>query len=177
MTKLFLAAAGLVLIVAGSGLIFAGSQSYRKLRKVLERPWRIERLIYRHHRLFGGIVVAGALTLLLMLGMYHGQKFASSAAHLSRGAYLVELARVALWIFAAFALLIGIVIAIRPSAIKRFEVLANRWIEPLPTVALASETQPQKPVGTLSRTPIRVGLLLLLIGISCLLSAARMHAG
>jgi len=177
MTKLFLATAGLVLIVAGSGLIFVGSQSYRKLRKVLERQWRVERSIYRHHRLFGGIIAIGALTLLLMLGMHHGQEFASGAAHLSRGAYLVELVRVALWVFAAFALLIGIVIAIRPSAIKGFEALANRWIEPLPTVALAPETQPQKPVGALSRTSTRVGLLLLLGGGACLWVAARMGGG
>lgn len=159
MTKPALVVLGLVLIVAGVGALFSGSARYRRLRQMLERPWRAERMIYRHHRAFGGGIVAGALVLLAVLTRYHGISFETLSWPSSRGAQLVLLVRIAAWSFACLALPIGMIVAIRPSVLKAIEVKANRWVEPSPSAL---------------HGPGQFGTLLLVAGIACLLLAIAM---
>jgi hypothetical protein len=130
--------------MAGIGLL-----QDRKLWEVLERPQRVERFIYRHHRLFGGIIVAGAMVMLAFLVGGHG--LAGTVAW--RASSASQMALMAVWALAAFALIIGIFIGIRPSALKGFEAIANRWIQLFPAIPLTSR---------------QIGVLLLIAGIACL---------
>ena len=142
--SIFFAVAGVALAIAGVGLL-----QDRKLWEVFERQQRVERFIYRHHRLFGGIIVAGAMVVLVFLVAGHG--LAGTVAWRSSSAG--QMALMAVWALAAFALIIGIFIGIRPSALKGFEAIANRWIQLFPAIPLTSR---------------QIGVLLLIAGIACL---------
>lgn len=149
---------GVVLIVAGSSALMFHSARYRYLRQLLERPWRVERFIYRHHLAFGGAVVAGALIFLILLFRYHSIDLRNFSWPASHGALLMLLVRSAAWVFAGLALLIGVIVAVRPSALKGIEQKANRWVGPSPPTFFQHRN---------------VGILLLVAGIACLWLAAR----
>jgi len=154
-----IAGIGLLLMAAGQPVtpdVRRGWLLKRNLGEVLERPRRVERFIYRHHRLFGGAVVAGALTLLVLIGIDYGRMVATSVWRSAPGA---QLALVAVYALVVFALIIGIYIAVRPSALKGFESLANRWIQLFPATR---------------RTSRQIGGALLVAGIVCLMVAVRM---
>ncbi len=156
MTRSLLVAIGLVFIVAGAGVLLSGVARYRELLKTLDRPWRTERLIYRHHRAFGGGIAVGAVILLAVLARHHGISFKPLSWPSSGAAQLMLLVRLAAWSFACLSLPIGIIIAIRPSVLKGIEVKANRWVQPsLPAVL----------------EPGQFGTLLLVAGSACLLLA------
>jgi hypothetical protein len=149
---------GLVLVVVGASLLFSRSAYYRKLRKTLERPWRVERFIYRHHRLSGGTIVVGSLIFLTLLGRYHGIRFETLSWPSSGGAQLLLLARLSAWLFATLTLVVGLVVAIRPSLLKGVEAKANRWIQPAPPGS--------PPTGQLGALLLVAGLVVLLLAIS-----------
>lgn len=152
-----LAVIGLTLMVAGGGALLAGSERYRMLLKVLDRPWRFERFIYRHHLAFGMGIVAGAGFLLFVLARHHDLSIQSISWPTSRGAQLMLLGRAVAWLFAALALFIGLIVVIRPSLLKGVETSTNRWIDP--------------SLPALFRS-MQLGTLLLVAGIGCLLMAA-----
>ena len=131
----------------------------------LNRYQRIERPLYRHHRIFGTAVIAGACILLASLGKLHIHLFATGASTPLPG---VRLAMLAGWVLAIMTLVIGITIAIRPSALKRFEAVSNRWIEPFSAPADNGINR------LIRRFPKRIGMLLLAAGIACLWTATRM---
>lgn len=171
--KWYLAGTGVVLVITGIGLIFsaAGWSPNCKPCQVLEHPRRVEWFIYRHHRLFGGAITAGALLLIMLLGIYRTRMVETSLWRSSVGA---QLALIAIWVLAAFALIIGAYILIRPSALKGFEAMANRWIEPFPTVVSSVVAWKRKVIPAPLSTPKRTGMLFLLAGIGCLLVVAKM---
>lgn len=154
MAKLLLAAIGLILIIAGCSALLVGSARYRTLRLVLDRSWWVERYIYRHHLAFGAAIIAGALAFLALLARYHGVGGEITHWPAFRGAQLMLLGRLAAWLFAALALVIGVIVVVRPSVLKTIEAISNRWVEPSPTALLP---------------PRLLGILLLAAGIACLL--------
>lgn len=156
MTQLGLAALGVLLAVAGVGVLLSSPARYRKLQKKLDRPWYVERYIYRHHLAFGAGVVVGAMVLLAVLTRYHGTDIDSLGWPTSRGQQLMLLARGVMWLFAVLAWVIGMIVLIRPSVLKGIERKTNRWVEH-PTSSLLS--------------PRVFGILLLGVGIVCLLLA------
>lgn len=88
--------------------------------RVLDRQWQIERLIYRHHRLFGAIV--------LLAGAF----FFWQLARFERPALFNEhsTTMVLAWVLLVgqtFNLIIGLVILLRPSLLKPVEAVSNRW--------------------------------------------------
>lgn len=169
--KTIFAVGGLALVLAGIGLILVDSRLYRRLKFALERPWRVEKFIYRHHRPAGAIFLVGGVVFLAFLGRYHGQIIESSQWHASRGFQLTWLVA---WVFAAFALFVGIFVFFRPSALKTFESLANRWIELFPVAVSGTVSLRQKFTAILLRAPKRAGMILLLAGLTCLLTAAKL---
>ena len=156
---MFFAIIGAASAIAGIGLLLKSS-----LLEVFERPRRVERFIYRHHRLFGGAIAAAALMLLVLIGVYHHRIVETSVWYLAPG---VQPALIAVYGLIVFALIIGIYVGIRPSALKGVEALANRWIEPFP-----KDVSGVAPLNV-RRNFIR-GMLLLLTGLSCLVAAAKM---
>lgn len=175
---MFFAVAGAALVMVGIGLLLvaasqaATAQEQRgllkhNLREVLERPWRVERFVYRHHRAFGSAIAVGALMLLALLGTYKLPE--TNAWRVPLG---VQLTLISVWVLLVFALVIGIYILVRPSALKGFESLANRWIEPFSTPAKESAAENDKPAGFLCCNFHRAGMLSLLAGLCCLVAAA-----
>lgn len=124
-----------------------------RLWEVLERPWGVERFIYRRHRLFGGAIVVGVLVFLAVLGVAPTRLFNTVLLGGSGG----KLAVLLVWTLAIAVLVIGIIVLLRPSALKSVEGRANRWIQLFPTVL----------------TSRQIGGLLLVVGIVCLGVASR----
>lgn len=165
--SLFFTLSGAAAVVAGIGFLLATARPPDKpdtlrgrllnggLQEVLERPRRVERFIYRHHRLFGSAIAAGAMALLALLGAGQSRLFGTVLPGGSGG----RVAMLLVWALAVAVLVIGIIVLVRPSALKGVEALANRWIELFPVTM---------------RTSRQIGVLLLVVGIVCLGVAARM---
>lgn len=179
---LILALSGVVLAIAGLGLlllaalqpgaadIWPGQLMNFGMRDWLERPRHVERFIYRHHRVFGSAIVVGALLLLGFLVTYHDRLVERIPWRALLGA---KLALTAVWVLLLFALTIGAYILFRPSALKRFESLANAWIEPLAASASEGGGSEKKLALLMCHKPLRTGILFLLAGLSCLVAAAK----
>ena len=130
------------------------------LAAVLDARRAIERPLYRHHRVFGAAVIAGALAWFATLWTLR-DRFPVPGEY----AGTVTLA---LCTLAAFALGIGVFLLIRPSALKRFEATANRWIEPLPSSGKGDASASYAVINRLVvRAPRFTGLLLLTAGLGC----------
>jgi hypothetical protein len=171
-------------LVAGAGLLLMPERAFgeqsrwrewlleRDLTALLNRYQRIEKPLYRHHRLVGAALTAGALTLLYLLGKLQGYLFATNAWDHILG---VRLAMLFAWMLGFLALIIGIFFLIRPSTLKGVENLSNRWIGPPPSTF--QQAEPAKGINHLIlRFPRHTGILLLLAGFTCLGAAARMAA-
>jgi len=123
--------------------------------RLLDRQWRIERLVYKHHRFFGLLVLAASvfciwqMTRAELTGLVNG----SSAASLLLWMLLLAL---------AFNLLVGLIILFRPSLLKPLEAFANRWHH----LDAADESRP----GGLRLT----ATLLALVGLAVLLGSATL---
>lgn len=123
---------------------------------LLETPRRIERFVYRHHRLSGAAIMLGA-------GFFIW-RIASSGVLWSRG---IDFQAPLLWLLGGaivLAFMVGLVILIRPSGLKPVEVWANRWMGPDP--------------GTLrewlNRHPRVLGLLVMSISLYALMVFGRL---
>jgi len=158
-------ATGALLLLA-PGALREGSRWRRWLLDVdlaalLDARRAIERPLYRHHRVFGAAVIAGALAWFATLWTLR-DRFPVPGEY----AGTVTLA---LCTLAAFALGIGVFLLIRPSALKGLEAAANRWIETFPSGgwrdAPAGYYQLFKRV--VLRAPRFTGLLLLTAGLGC----------
>lgn len=87
----------------------------------LDRQWRIERGIYRHHRLAGLLVIAAALLFF----------FKTWPVGLLAPPQITEGWLLAWWLLAIgnlFNLLVGVVLLLRPSHLRPLEAASNRWI-------------------------------------------------
>jgi hypothetical protein len=170
--------AGAFALAAGAGLLIVAGGTRRErawLRRwlleidliaLLDRRRSIERPLYRHHRAFGAIVIAGAVASLATLWNFHDHPLLTSVLPGILGAWGVRAVILASWALAAFALGIGVFLLIRPSALKGFETAANRWIESSPADGNDFITR------LVLRAPRLTGLLLLAAGLGCLLAVA-----
>lgn len=107
--------------------------SLRRATRPLDIPRNADHLFYRHHRLYGAVVVALALFLLHFLVFGERQPFWRElfpTDYRDIAVVLADVARLVLWIFSVFALMIGTLVFARPSVLKRFERRANRWLTP-----------------------------------------------
>ena len=103
------------------------------LAALLDQRHTIERPLYRHHYAFGAIVIAGAIASLVTLWKFRDHPLVTSVLLGSLGTWGFEAVILTSWVLAVFALGIGAFLLVRPSALKRFETAANRWIEPFPS--------------------------------------------
>lgn len=107
--------------------------SMRRVTRALDIPRNIDRWFYRHHRLYGAAVVLLSIALLSFLAFGRPDSaWRSLFGPENRvvGEILVDTARVVLWILSLFALAVGTVVLVRPSALKSAEAVANRWLTP-----------------------------------------------
>jgi len=132
------AAVGVLLIVRPdiSLRIHARSSRWVDTRRFLEklnRAWYLEASFYRHHRLLGGSMMAGAAYVLWSwLQAYDRMQVLSLAPQLRAQALDWIVAGLESTVVAIhfLALLLGLVIWARPSLIKGLEARANHWYGP-----------------------------------------------
>lgn len=107
------------------------SFSLRRTLRPLEISRNIDRHIYRHHKLFGLLVIlASTYTIYSILfsmpsriDTFISVRFPPLAAE-----WILNTLNLFLLLGNLFAIIIGLVIHTRPSALKDFEARANRWV-------------------------------------------------
>jgi hypothetical protein len=126
---------GVMLIVNSAALFRIAERmntwvSTRQAMRPLDEPITIERGVYRWHRVIGMLIVAGALyTLYVLVLRLKGPEMIwmlTSLFRTSVAGWFAESLRVFLVVVNFAAVLIGIVMVARPSALKRLEAWANR---------------------------------------------------
>lgn len=98
----------------------------------LNRPRYQERAFYRHHRLFGSLIVIFSVFCIYMLGIYLGEARLMNVMHRLTssefGRWLILDLYYILLAGLVISLVTGIVILVRPSVLKNLEAKANRWL-------------------------------------------------
>ena len=175
--RLAVATAGLVAVAVAALLLLIPKASWSMrsrlqralleadLTTIIDRRFTIERGIYRHHRLFGAFVIAGAFSGLALLFSIGSAQPAVVSAIAALGPTGVGVVVASGAITVLLVLLAGGTLILRPSALKGIEGRANRWIDPLS--ASASRTSVARLFTSSPRT---MGTLLLLAGLVCLLN-------
>ena len=95
----------------------------------MEKRHTTERFLYRHHRSFGVLLLAGGIfTLYVMSGSRWGRNL-TTAFSLSEWAWLAsDLTTVLMVMNGILATVLGILMFIRPSLLRGVEAQLNRWI-------------------------------------------------
>lgn len=148
--------------------------STREALRPLDEPRDIKRFVYRHHRVIGVLVVAGAVYSLDVLTF--GFQTATLARVL-RGlasqqllGMVLDSLRLFLIVANAAALLAGLVLTFRPSLLKGAESWADRTYTPGDAKRL--EEMRFEPDNWVSRHPRPAGVMALIGGAYVLLSLA-----
>jgi len=105
--------------------------SLRRATRPLDIPRNVDRWFYRHHRLYGLVVVVLAVFLLYFLAFGHASPawtVAFDREYRELAEMGAEAARFVLWIVAILGVIVGTLVFARPSALKGIERWANRWI-------------------------------------------------
>lgn len=147
--------------------------SMRRATRVFDIPRNVDRWFYRHHRIYGAAVVILAVTLLSFLAFGQPQLAWQSLfepANRVAGEILVDTARVILWILGLFALAVGVVVFLRPSALKAFEAWSNRWLTPRRALRNVEATEYHGAEQWVRRHPRGWGVAVALLSAVCLLA-------
>lgn len=130
-------------LLLGLGLIFAPALtlaindkintrfSMREKTKVMEKPIHSEPFFYKHAKISGVIVTGGALFILFSLltfNFYALIPYLPKSLSVPVWQWLLQAGQVFFLITGVFILIFGLVVLIRPSQLKHFEQVANRWI-------------------------------------------------
>lgn len=100
---------------------------------LLNQPRYQEKVFYRHHRIFGSLIVVFSVFCVYMLGIYLGkaqlmdtvQRLTSSefGRWLILDLYYILLAGLVI------SCIVGLIVLLRPSLLKSLEAKANRWLD------------------------------------------------
>ena len=129
------------------------------LSAFLDRRFMIERPIYRRHRMVGTLVLVGATASLALLVLAVGSPYSIGLRRLL-GVLGFRVAVATVGAAALMLLLIGFCLIVRPSVLKGFESVANRWIAPSGSAIDLSRS--------ILRAPRLFGALLMAAGAACL---------
>jgi len=131
----------------------------------LNKPRYQERLFYRFHHLFGGLVIVFALISIYMLYFYTDIKPLIQnivlMADTAFGKWLLESLYYILLGANILALVIGVIIFFRPSLMKEAEKKSNYWVETEEKLKVLDKTK-DLPDTVLSGNPRIFGALILL---------------
>ena len=161
---------GLFLLIAPSRVARLGEimnrwVSTQAFFDAINRPRYQEKFIYRHHRIFGGVVSLLSICTLYMLVFYSGMEvtagFFESLAQTSFERWLFTNLYYMLVFVVVLALACGVVIFVRPSALKRLEAWSNRWIATDDKLKTLDEVH-ELPGGIFSSRPRLFGIFVLL---------------
>jgi hypothetical protein len=98
-----------------------------KIEEHFDRPRWVERMAYRHHRLVGGVLFAGALFILYTFVFTYNVRRISAA--IPTGSWrLMDVLVGLLIIGSVVAALVGIIILAKPSLLRDVEKSTNSWV-------------------------------------------------
>lgn len=102
-----------------------------KLANMLDSPHKIERALYRNHRVVGILVLGGSTyilyTLLVILNKKEFANLLGGIWNAYVAAWLVEALVISLVAGSVLAMVVGVFMLIRPSLLKDFEARVNSW--------------------------------------------------
>ncbi|MEW6314276.1 MAG: hypothetical protein AB1513_09600 [Pseudomonadota bacterium] len=102
-----------------------------RLSHPLDRIFRIERFVYRNHRVMGTLILGGSLFVLYVFLFNFDQKVTITVLtrEMPRAlvAWLLEAMVILLSVGSMFAAIVGALLFVRPSLMRGFEAAANRW--------------------------------------------------
>lgn len=140
---LFIIIGSVIALLFGLGLIFAPAItltinnkintrfSMRQKTKVMEKPIHSEPFFYKHAKISGTLVTAGALFILytlLTFNFYALIPYLPKSFSPSVWQWLLQAGQVFFLITGVFILIFGLIVLIRPSQLKNVEQVANHWI-------------------------------------------------
>ena len=142
----------------------------------LDKPRYQERIIYKHHRIMGSLIVLGAVyTLVIFLRLDMDTMLA--------GLLSIGLEKGTEWIYMAVyylliggnivATVVGIVIFIRPSVLKNIENIMNKWYLPEQNLKILDQ-QHNIALSILPGNPRLFGLMVALGGVYIMLTMAEL---
>lgn len=98
----------------------------------LDRSIGVECFFYRHHRLFGALLILAAVySLYKVIFSLEREALAQALAALLPQAFtrtLVDAAFGYVYLIGLLAVVVGVILLVRPSALKSVEAWSNRWI-------------------------------------------------
>lgn len=162
--------AALVLIAAPARALAFGDKLNREfsvgwVQRVLDEPRRAEPFIYRHHRIVGFLfIVATVYFFWIFATSYRVDALAAIYDGLLPAPVLDILAdtlTAVLVIGNAAGFAVGVVMLLRPSALKKAEAAANRWID-TDRAAATLDRRVDRPEGYAHAYPRRLGVMILL---------------
>lgn len=162
--------AGLVLVISPQLALQIGDKLNREfsvgwLKHALDAPRNSQPFIYRHHRIVGLFLLLATLYFFWVFATgYRTDALAAMFAGTLPPVVLELLATTAtvvLVIGNALGLMLGVLMLTRPSALKRVEALANRWVD-TDKAAEILDRRVDRPEGFASQYPRRLGLAILL---------------
>jgi len=125
-----------IMLIVDSARVFRLSDrmntwiSTRQAMRPLETSIPVERALYRRHRIVGALIAVGALYALWFLVLrFDSAQIVSVMRRMmqvSVARWITESIRIFLIVCNAFAVLVGLLVLVRPSLIKGFEEWANR---------------------------------------------------
>lgn len=152
--------------------------SFRRATRPLDIPRNIDPWFYRHHRIYGLVVVVLSAFLLYFLAFgYETPAWVAVFPAEYREIALMgaEVARFLLWVVAVLGVITGTTVFVRPSALKGVEAWANRWITPR-RLTRGLDREYDHPDAWVSRHPRAWGLVIALSA-GLVLLALLLHWG
>jgi len=169
-----------VLLLARPGTLFALNARLsrwvdtRTAFGILDQPRNLERLFYRHHRILGVVIVLGAGYVLWRWAFDYqraellallGRRWLASGLD-----WLPAAVETVVVVLHGAILVVGLLIAFRPSLLKGLERTANHWQQGPATAPF--DTVVGSLDGTFEGHPRVSGLLLVIAACWCLLALA-----
>jgi hypothetical protein len=151
--------------------------STKQLFENLNRPRYQERILYRHHRTFGAMIVLLSLFSVYMLFFYSGPTetlgYFTRLVKTQFGIWLVTNCYYILLFLNVLAFFIGILVFFRPSLLKSIEHWSNRWVETENTLEGLDRVH-EIPANILPGKPRIFGLIVLIGSVYILYSSGKL---
>lgn len=129
--------AGLAMLINPDGVLRLNQYlskwySTERLSDALDKQRKVEREIYRHHRLAGALIVVGAIYTLYILNFAFSRQatavILSDRDNFSLVEWLLDALVLAFNVGCLTALVVGVILMMRPSFLKGSESRLNRWV-------------------------------------------------
>ena len=153
------------------------SFSMRKSTKVLESPISVERFVYRHAKITGTLLMAGALYLFYLLNwQLDFVRLAQTLPNLTPlvWEWLLQAFLIFFLIVAVVVFLLGLLILVRPSLLKPLETKANIWISTRQNMQFMNEELGQAD-RLLTHFPRQLGVIIVIVSTIILLNIEKFH--